>query len=348
MLAYAFTVLREEGYRRMATEEFANVADLLAAILARGIATQVKRGLRKDYIDKTESISSLRGKIDISESVKTLSKLRGQMVCSFDEFTVDEPMNRVLKATANHLIHTNIDKGRKKELRKLMPYFSEVSDIDLRDVNWNMHFDRNNQTYRMLMNICYLVYQGRLQTSEDGTLWMKDFIDETQMHSLYERFVRAYYEREYPDLDVSASSIDWQLDDDQRELLPSMISDVMIKRRATKSGEPERVLIIDTKYYGRMTQVNYGMHSIHSANLYQVFSYVKNKDLSYGAQPHVVSGMLLYAQTDEEVVPRVTYSMSGNKISVRSLDLSRDFDEIKVQLDDIVKEFLFGLNATVF
>ncbi len=68
MLAYAFQVLNEQGYKNIATEEFDNTAELCAAILARGISTQVKRGLGKEYIPQTEALSSLRGKLDISES----------------------------------------------------------------------------------------------------------------------------------------------------------------------------------------------------------------------------------------------------------------------------------------
>ena len=49
--------------------------------------------------------------------------------------------------------------------------------------------------------------------------------------------------------------------------------------------------------------------------------------------------MLLYAKTDEEIQPNNTYSMSGNRIDVRTLDLSCDFSAIKAQLDSIVKEF---------
>jgi 5-methylcytosine-specific restriction enzyme subunit McrC len=49
--------------------------------------------------------------------------------------------------------------------------------------------------------------------------------------------------------------------------------------------------------------------------------------------------MLLYAATDEEIQPKNDYQMSGNKISVRSLDLSRDFSEISGKLDSIVKEY---------
>jgi 5-methylcytosine-specific restriction enzyme subunit McrC len=53
--------------------------------------------------------------------------------------------------------------------------------------------------------------------------------------------------------------------------------------------------------------------------------------------------MLLYAMTDEEIVPDEDYQMSGNQISVKTLDLGQDFSLIKEQLDRIVTEFFTEL-----
>lgn len=49
--------------------------------------------------------------------------------------------------------------------------------------------------------------------------------------------------------------------------------------------------------------------------------------------------MLLYAATDEAIQPNNSYRMSGNKISVKTLDLNRDFSEIAAQLNAIVDEY---------
>jgi 5-methylcytosine-specific restriction enzyme subunit McrC len=64
--------------------------------------------------------------------------------------------------------------------------------------------------------------------------------------------------------------------------------------------------------------------------------------MEFGNQPHTVSGMLLYAATDEKIQPNNTYQMSGNKISVRTLDLNKEFSEIDAQLKAIVEEHLGG------
>ena len=101
------------------------------------------------------------------------------------------------------------------------------------------------------------------------------------------------------------------------------------------------VLIIDAKYYSHTTQMQYDVHTLHSANLYQIFTYVKNKEVGLGNVQHTVSGMLLYAKTDEQMQPDHSYWMSGIRISVKTLDLNRNFPDISVQLNSIVDEY-FG------
>ena len=335
MLAYAFQVLSGQGYKNIATEEFDNTGELMAAILIKGIGNQVKRGLGKEYIPQREVSSSLRGKIDISDSVKTQTMFRRQMVCSYDDFSVNSYMNRIIKSTVLLLLKSSISMGRKKVLRKLMVFFGEVDPIDLHTVNWHINYDRNNQTYRMLITICYLVVKGLLQKQTNGKFKLMYFLDEQKMHRLYEKFILEYYRREFPQLKATPARIAWQLDDDVRDMLPTMQTDITL-------SQGQKTLIIDAKYYSRTSQEQYGAHTIHSGNLYQIFTYVKNKELELTGIPHEVSGMLLYAKTDEEITPNIEYRMSGNKIAVRTLDLSGDFSLIREQLDDIATTYFPG------
>ena len=331
MLAYAFQVLNENGYKNIETEQFDNVGELCAAILSKGVSLQLKRGLGKEYVSETEPLSSLRGKIDIAESIKTQSMLRKQLVCTYDDFTVNSYMNRIIKSTMELLIRSDITKARKKELRKLLVFFGEVEPLNVYDINWQLQYNRNNQSYRMLISVCYLVVKGLLQSNTSGGTKLMDFLDEQRMCRLYERFILEYYRKEHPEIRASASQIPWKLDDDFSFMLPVMQTDIMLSKGNT-------TLIIDAKYYGHTTQEQYGVHTLHSGNLYQIFTYVKNKDAEYGEQPHNVSGMLLYAQTDESVQPNNVYHMGGNKISVRTLNLNCSFNEIASQLDGIVAE----------
>ncbi|MBR5050111.1 MAG: hypothetical protein IKX75_02100, partial [Desulfovibrio sp.] len=237
------------------------------------------------------------------------------------------------------LVRSDISKARKKSLRKLMVFFADVKPIDLNFVDWHMRFNRSSQTYRMLMAVCWLVAKGLLQTQDDGTVRMADFFDEQRMFRLYEKFILEYYRKEHPGLSASASFISWALDDGFADALPAMKSDTMLSLG-------RRVLIIDAKYYGRAMQRQFDTLSIHSANLYQIFTYVKNKQAELEDAGCEVSGMLLYAGTDEAVQPDGVYQMSGNQISVKTLDLNCDFLEIRSQLDAIVATHFAGTGAS--
>ena len=126
MLAYAFQVLREQGYKDIETQEFESAGELCAAILEKGISLLLKQGLGCEYIPKTEAISAIKGKINVSASLKAQTLIKKQLVCTYDEFSINSYMNKIIKSTVLLLLKFDISKERKKNLRKLMVYFSEV------------------------------------------------------------------------------------------------------------------------------------------------------------------------------------------------------------------------------
>ena len=333
MLSYAFRILKKKGYRNVATEQFRNVADLCTEILVKGVSIQLKRGLGREYIEKTESLSLLRGRIEMAESLKESTKLQNRLVCAYDDFSVNSYLNRIIKTTMVLLLRADIDKERKKKLRKLLVFSSDVEILDVHTINWNIQYHRNNQTYRMLISICFLVIKGLLQTRSDGTTRLMDFIDDQHMWRLYENFVFEYYRQEFPKILVNAATIDWVVDDGMDDMLPKMLSDISLTYG-------DQILIIDAKYYSSITSTQYSAPKLDSANLYQIFTYVKNMDADPSKKSYEVSGLLLYAGTDEEKQPDHTYLMSGNKISVKTLDLNCDFSEVAAQLNKIAEEHL--------
>ena len=133
-----------------------------------------------------------------------------------------------------------------------------------------------------------------------------------------------------------ALQIPWQLDDGYDALLPVMQTDITL-------AYGNQTLIIDAKYYERTLQTNFDVQTLHSGNMYQIFTYVKNKEAELQGTGHKVSGMLLYAKTEEDLVPDNVYQMSGNQISVKTLDLNQEFSEIQNQLNKIVKDH-FGIS----
>lgn len=332
-------MLREDSYKNVGTEQFEHSADLCAAILIRGLALQVKQGLHREYVSYTEPLSTIRGQIEMTESMVS-SRLNKKLICTFDEFSEDNIFNQIIKATAELLIVSDIDEERKVQLKKLLVFFANVKRIELRTVNWNFQFNRFNRSYQMLTAICFLVYKGLLQTTSEGNTYMMDFVDEQRMSHLYEKFLLEYYKYHWgKQFKVSSPEIAWQLDEGSDiDQLPTMKSDVVLQRG-------NDYLIIDAKYYSKNLQENFGKKTVLNSNLYQMYAYVKNQEdqLRQIGDPHSVSGLLMYAMTVDDEQPHLTMVNTGNKICARAIDLNTEWSVIREQLDGVISEF-FTLN----
>ncbi len=337
MLSYAFQELRKNNYENIAKEEYEQIMDLFAEILYRGVSEQLKQGLYKEYIERHETLPVLRGRLDINSTLRNLMRRKRLLRCEYDELSVNNKLNSILKSTMLLLMRSNdVKLKRKKQLRAILPFFDGIDEINLCTVKWGaFRFGRCNRNYRMLMNICYFIADGTLMTTETGELFMPTFSDE-HMNRLFERFVLNYYKRHHPSLKANADTIKWNIFVDDKsvglDLLPSMRSDITLHQAGHS-------LVIDTKYYRSMMQSQYNKSTIHSGNLYQILAYVKNKDKEHSGK---VSGMLLYAQTTEEVVPELDAVFDGNRIIVRTLNLNTEFRNIQEQLDGIIGDVFGG------
>lgn len=335
MLTYAFQILKQSGYDEIAAEEFENIQDLFASILSKGIAKQIKQGIYRDYVSKRDNLSVLRGKLDFYGTISNKLQRKQMLSCEYDEMSENNLFNQILKTTASILQRQSaVKKEHRNTLKKLMLFLDNVEIIEPSSIQWNrLRFHRNNHHYKMLLNICYFVLNGLLLSTEKGQYKMALFLDEQCMSRLYEKFVLEYYRYHYPELRAASSQIAWNIDDGIIDFLPIMQTDITLRFG-------EKILIIDTKYYSHTLQVHnqYDSRTIHSNNLYQIFTYVKNQDVR---NTGYVAGMLLYAKTEENIAPDCDFKMSGNKISVKTLDLNISFPNIAAQLDKIAISY-FG------
>ena len=337
MLAYAFRIL-DETYieEKINCEEFENIYDLLCVMLTKAISKQIKRGLNKEYLTTNEVTGSLKGKINISKSIKLNSLNNKKMYCEYDKYSENSYMNRIVKTAAIKIINSNMIKEtrHKEELKKLLIYFKNVSEIDKKDINWkNLRFNTNNKNYKILMMISYIIFEWLIINNKDGKDLFNKFIDDQKMYKLFEKFILEYFRYHYPEFGVKSPQIKWNIkhDEDLMQLLPKMQTDVVLYYKDYK-------LIIDAKYYSRVMQNNrlFNKESIRSGNLYQLYTYVKNADSDKTGK---VLGMLIYAKTYEEDIGWNEFDIDGNKMIITFLDLEQDFGEIKRQLNSIAEWF---------
>lgn len=330
MLAYALRGLQHKDFSRLSAEPFEHMEDLMAEILLLGLNRQIKQGLFRTYVPNEDELRTVRGRLLLSETMRSSLRDRTLLACSFEEFSADNLLNRILKAAARILLQSKaIRKDLQVGLQKALAHFQLVGDMDLGRVAWSkIRFSRETETYELLINVCRLIHFHALHSHQPGKFRLEEWFDESSLAKLYERFLVGYFRKHHPKLHAGARNIDWALAEGAPppSLLPAMKADLLIS-----CGKNS--LIIDAKFYSSTLQMNYGKPSFISANLYQIFSYVKNYQASH---PELcVSGMLLYARTVEELQPDDSFVIEGNSLFLRTLDLNRDFGHIRRALDAI-------------
>lgn len=329
MLAYVFDIISKSSYSKLETEHFENAIDMYAKVLNIGISSLIKRGLGKEYIEEAFQNASVSGKLNLSESIKKNTLIKKEIIYTKDILSINSTMNQIIKTTVFKLLKDkNIQKQTKHDLKKLMVFYSDVDTINLHSVRWNtLKYNKNNFTYKLLINICYLIYNELIQKTKQGSNSLFNFNDNKSLHKLFEKFVLKYYQKHYKIYKPSSKQIDWNVFGDD-DLLPKMQSDILLE-------DDKNTLIIDTKFYDKMLQNNsqFGTETQHSHNMYQIFTYVKNKQAKTS---NTVSGLILYARTYTGALPDKDYFINNANFYIRSINLNEDFNQIEIQLKNII------------
>lgn len=297
----------------------------------------MKQGLYREYISHQEELTVMRGKINMPGTIKNKLLHKQVLTCDFDELSENNMLNQILKTTVMLLLRNGKVKAKyKDDLKKKMLYFSNVDSIEPTEIKWSsIRFQRNNQTYRMLVSICQLMIEGMLITTDAGNYRLASFVDEQRMCRLYENL----FWNITADIIQNCLLVHRRFRGTRRWCW----NDAAGYANCIHLQRGNTVLIIDAKYYSHTTQVHFDKHKLHSNNLYQIFTYVKNRSYQFGEEDNTVSGMLLYAKTEEEIQPDNVYQMHGSQISVKTLDLNLPFVEIAAQMDRIVESHFTGV-----
>jgi len=325
MLVYAFEVLKSKEYERLGREDCKDIYDLLASLLLCGTNTLIKKGFLKSYVNQNEELTAIRGRIDISGSIRKLSFQNAKAVCDFDEFSADINFNQVLKATFLLLKRRPLQKSIRRDVVKILMYFNEITTISVSAIKRDSFvFDRNNAHYDTLLYFCKLICEEAIANQNKGKNEFRT-IEDNLLPSLFERFVYAFYKKHLMDSVSFQQQIKWNAD--RFDMLPKMSADTVIESENHK-------MILDTKFYSKTLQSNRfsDNQTVISGNLYQIFAYVKNETANTLNKP--VSGMLLYPQVDIEV--EQSYLIDGHNFHVRTVDLNQEFEFIKQELLAII------------
>lgn len=334
LLCYSWNRLAEGELVDVSGVDSTELADLFATVLIGGTNHLLRRGLEQGYETLEGELHSIRGRIDVAVTARRMLGAHAKAYCYYDELSVDTLPNRILKSTLRYLAGVpSLDSTLRKKLLLIHRDLGGVSDVALSKMLFRkVQLHSNNRFYRFLLNTCELVQASWLVDETTGAYKFRDFVrDDRRMAKVFEDFVLNFYRIENPELEVKKERIYWTATsqkDAALRYLPTMETDISLR-------SPERTLIIDTKYYSKTLQTYYEAENIHSANLYQLFAYLKNLE-QRGGQDASAQGMLLYPAVDKEL--RLSYEMQGHVVRICTVNLALDWKEIKAELIDLIAE----------
>lgn len=324
LLCYAWKFIGERELIKVnELDQLSAVHDLYGKVLTAGFFHLARQGLDRGYLDFQDDIGGVRGRINLSDTTKRALRARGRISCEFEELTYDVLHNRILRSTLHSMLRLgNLDRGIASDIRKAFRRMEGITEVSLSKRVFNqVQLDRNRRYYRLLLSVCRLIHEQLLVDEQSGRATLSA-IDSSRMYQLYEDFVINFYTREQSTYKVNSPSrvIQWQDTGTQQQYLtkiPQMEADVILEA-------PHRRIIVDTKFYQETLGGRIG-DKLHSANLYQMLAYLRNREAtaSTGA-PH--EGLLLYPTTGEHV--SVDVQLEGHLIRARTIDLSEHWRSI--------------------
>lgn len=335
LLCYAWNKLKEAEIVDISSIPSTQLVDLFAGVLIGGTNHLIRRGFDRNYLSFAEETARIRGKIDFPTSLKKNLLSHGRAVCEYDELDHNVLHNRILKTTIAHLVTVDdLDTKLKLRLRETLQWLRNIDEVQLSSQTFRrVQLHRNNNYYIFLLNICELIYHNLLVNEQTGHSRFRDFLrDEASMGRLFEAFVRNFYKLEQSRFKSLALKISWHaesLDDESVGYLPEMRTDVCLVSE-------NRKIILDCKYYKEPLQRHWDMFTIRSEHLYQLFSYLKNKEVEPGWEN--CEGMLLYPVASRPL--SLNYSFGIHQVKVRTIDLNQNWKAIK---EDMLR--LIGIDS---
>lgn len=283
--------------------------DFLARALVQEARRAFSRGLLHGYIEREESLFTVRGRIRFDEQLRRRPGMLLPIEVRYDEFTDDILPNQLVKAAARRLGRMRL---RSPEARRGLGWVAGMLDnVSLRE--WRpadvpeVKFDRLNEHYRGVVALSRLVLRHGEFEARRGEIRASGFL--MDMNKVFQEFVTVALREE---LGLTEKTFDlgrgYRLDrQNQVRLEPDLVWQ--------EGAEP--VFVGDAKY--KRLRGN----DIPNADLYQLLAYT----IALG----LPGGLLVYAKDDDDPDVRdASYKVrnAGKRLEVAALDLSGSLDVV--------------------
>ncbi len=265
-----------------------NLYELYINMYIQEVRKLLRHGLKSAYVTKNENLNYYKGKLDVSNHIKTNLVHKERFYMIYDDYLVDRAENRIVKATLEKLLKSSHSAENQKEIRQQLTSFEMVKSSTNYQKDFSMiHIDRTTEDYRILIEWSRFFLFNRSFTSFSGDTQSRALL--FPMEKIYESYVAKYMKKVFGNDGWHVSSQDrgYYLFDTQRKF--ALRPDIVI----SKDGH---VIVLDTKWKRLVpdSSQNYGMSQ---SDMYQMYAYSKKYAEENGDKPSKV--ILLYPQTNE-------------------------------------------------
>lgn len=332
IFCYAWDQFEQGQAVSVGAEESPELADLLAIVLSNAVTRLLRRGVERNYLAVTDELSGIRGRIEFDQSLNLIIRRNQKLVCVFDEFLPDTLANQIIRTSLDRFSKVEkLDKANRDRLVLLAQKFSFARLTHLNPQCFRrVRIHRNNFHYNFLMKLCELVFDCTLPVKGEDKFIFDDITrNEVKMRLVFQSFVRNFFVNEQSEFAVGPLQLQWDAIAETEEgesCLPRMITDMLLSSTTRK-------IIIDTKYYLSTLSTHHGKETIHSENLYQLFSYLKNAERRQDLSK--VEGILIYPTVNKQI--DVRYVMQKHPIRVTTLSLNQPWRLIASDLKSVLQ-----------
>ena len=340
MLLYAWNEPLVTPQVSMGDVENAPTLDaLFATVLIKMIQQRMRIGLGRGYVPASKNLRAVRGRVDFSESLKQHTFEHGEAKCDFQEYSVNEPRNQILRSTLMRLVHGGAFGPNQTEaealrhrLRWLVRNLDGVDlvELELESIRRQV-LAQNDNDYRLMLSICEMIVLRQMPLEVEGTNALPTLDRETLiLHRIYERFVANFYRMHFTGWEVNAQKrLDWHAPD-ANEHLPMMVPDLILQEQETG-----RVIMLDTKFTpGSLVENQWGKPVYDSSHLYQLYAYLRSQE-QVSAEYRSAEGILLYPAVQARLSERV--ELQGHIIRIECVDLAAKWEDVEKQLLRLVE-----------
>jgi 5-methylcytosine-specific restriction enzyme subunit McrC len=327
LLSYAWKYYKPSDIRKIDQKDFDNDTEFFVAIFDLTLSKYVKKGLHRDYIEKKETLKTIREKIDFNSTLKTLGFKSKKIDCVYDEYSSNNLNNQLIYSTIHSVLKAKISSQLKQSIKKKIVFFNDVSRVKIDKILINgVRPVRGNSTLNFLTNICKYIHYNLGFDEKEGKYDLGDFVkNKMGMAAVFENFALNFYKSKFPQSEVRSELIKWDSDTED-STYPKMKTDITIRNE-------NKVIVIDTKYYENMFQYHYlnpDKPKFRSGNIYQLYTYLNNLK-----EDKTIEGMLLYPNTTSTI--RNERIVSGKKIMINNINLNQYWKKIEEEMLELVE-----------